>query len=625
MFRKFLALILALLISGESFVLPVSAVVTDGSATNWTRSKAEFLARKTLFGPTQTKIDQLFSAGSASAAVGILFPDQTGPSRTQFDSEMAALTASGFNWGDGGNMARYYQYHYARDPYEAKAKLSSLFEDIFAVNQNGGTIVYRDVKDLHDTLYSETLGNYKTMVKKVLFNGTSGDYAAGKFLDLLDGTDKRYPNENYARELLQLFLMGEYEPGKSKDAGDVRNYEETDVASLAKILTGFRSDSVTHQVSYDPTFHNTATGVVFLSGAASLSFPFYNSASGVLDLGVMDDSIMGNNGLADNALDYIFAKRDRQVAYFLADRLFRFYIHDHPTRTDLDPIVASILSNSFDLLPTVRSLLASDSMYSDTAMNAVMYKNPLELTIGTAKLLHATDSLAIDPLLRDTSLLGRFNWTPYIPGSVFGRDGFDENAKWYSTYIQNQWISYANTIAYNTSSGSYLPSDLLGNTRLVATGSLALSAVLTRTYTGHVDLGSGTVALVGSTGSLSFGSPSFSIPDIQAMFATGGLKIYSGSIDFSAHRLLVSSGSFTQSGITYPIASADFELLPSSEITRSIDAGEVIDRLESSLLLGRRLPDSVRTSLAGFLTTSETGATIAVHPIDASYMSKKIR
>lgn len=81
----------------------------------------------------------------------------------------------------------------------------------------------------------------------------------GKFLDLLDQSNKNSPNENYGRELIQLFLMGEYLPGDSKEKGSVRSYEETDVASVAKILTGFVSDPLTHKVSYDPVGHNTST------------------------------------------------------------------------------------------------------------------------------------------------------------------------------------------------------------------------------------------------------------------------------------------------------------------------------------------------------------------------------
>ncbi len=450
--RRLAAVTLALLLpSGQ--IVPAFAVSTDGTAANWTREKAEHLARKALFAATPAMVDSLYSAGSASAAAALLFPDANGPDRTLFDAEISNLTASGFNWGDGGHMNRLYHYRLARDPYEAKAKLSLLFEDIFSVN-NGSNISYRDVKDLHDLLFRESLGNYKAMVKKVLFNGVSGDYAEGKFLDLLDQSDKRYPNENYARELLQLFLMGEYEPGESKENGDPRNYEETDVAALAKILTGFRSDPNTHVVTYDPAYHNTSTGVVFLSGSANDAFPFYDSASGTLDLGLMDDSVLGNNGLADNTIDYVFSKRATEISLFVADRLFRFYVHNDPTRGQLDALASVLRSNSFELLPTIRFLLASDAPYSDASMNAVTYKNPVELTVGTLKLLHAGDS-SIDPLLSDTSLLSRFNWTPYFAGSVFGRDGFDDNAKWYSTYLQNQWISYANRIAYSTATGSF--------------------------------------------------------------------------------------------------------------------------------------------------------------------------
>lgn len=69
-------------------------------------------------------------------------------------------------------MARLYQYRYARDPYEAKAKLRSLFEDIFSVNQSD-QISYKDIIDQHDLIHTHTLGNYKTLVKKILFNNGS--------------------------------------------------------------------------------------------------------------------------------------------------------------------------------------------------------------------------------------------------------------------------------------------------------------------------------------------------------------------------------------------------------------------------------------------------------------------
>lgn len=110
------------------------------------------------------------------------------------------------------------------------------------------------------------------------------------------------------------------------------------------------------------------------------------------------------------------------MAYFLADRIFRFYVHDTPTRNDLENIVDSIISNGFELFPVVKSVLASNALYSEKSMNGVTYKNPLELAIGTAKILHASTPTDTDPMLADTGLLSRLNWSTYTPGSIFGRD-----------------------------------------------------------------------------------------------------------------------------------------------------------------------------------------------------------
>ncbi len=92
---------------------------------------------------------------------------------------MNSYTASGFNWGDGNHAIRYYQLTYALDPYEAKRKLFSLFEDIFATNiDSGRDIVYRDIADQHRLIYENMLGSYETLVKKILYNnGNPGDYA----------------------------------------------------------------------------------------------------------------------------------------------------------------------------------------------------------------------------------------------------------------------------------------------------------------------------------------------------------------------------------------------------------------------------------------------------------------
>lgn len=97
--------------------------------------------------------------------------------------------------------------------------------------------------------------------------------------------------------------------------------------------------------------------------------------------------VNGNNGLTDNAIEYIFAQRSDAIALFLADRIARFYIQDHPSRAELDFIAQIIKNNNFEILPSIKTILALDIVYADNSMNSIRYKNPLELNIGTIRFL----------------------------------------------------------------------------------------------------------------------------------------------------------------------------------------------------------------------------------------------
>ena len=160
----------------------------------------------------------------------------------------------------------------------------------------------------------------------------------------------------------------------------------------------------------------------------------------------------GNNGLTDNVIEYIFAKRSDQIALFLADRLARFYMQDTPSLNDIDMIASVIKSNNFDIYTSVKMILSMDIMYSEASMNSVRYKTPLDLAIGTLRLLRENNFSALvgDINLYDTNLLRRLGWTPYFAGSVFGRDGFDNSRKWLSTSTQAAWMNATNYFTYRT-------------------------------------------------------------------------------------------------------------------------------------------------------------------------------
>lgn len=426
------------------------AATTNWQATPWTRDKAYHLASKTLFSPTKTTVDQLYNAWSAAAAVNILFPDPNWPDRSSYSAQINAITGSSANFfSNTSQVEQLYLYRFYKDPYEAKAKLFQVFEDTFSVWKNwDGSITPLDIWYHFNILYANSLWNYKTMVKRVLFNNwSSWDYAMGKYLDLLD-MNKAYPNENYARELMQLFLMWEYLPyDKTKTLW--RNYTEAEVASLAKLITWFKSWP-NHTVYYSAADHNTTASVAFLTGALKSGdiFSFYNPATQTINSSLIPTSINGNNWLWDNVIDYIFSKRESAIALFLADKLYRFYVNDTPTQAQLEYIAWVIKANNFEIYPSVRTLLVSDMMYSDESMSAVLLKNPLDMVVWTAKLLDNSNSSKVTKIIFDNSIINALWWNPYSSPSIFGRPWFDQNKLfWWSDTI-NQWISYSTKYWY---------------------------------------------------------------------------------------------------------------------------------------------------------------------------------
>lgn len=267
-------------------------------------------------------------------------------------------------------------------------------------------------------------------------------------------------------------------------------------------------------------------------------------------------------------------------------------------------------------------------------MNAVAYKTPVELTIGTVKLLHYQHPSAIDPMLNDTSLLSRFNWTPYMPGSVFGRDGYDSNAKWYSTYLQNQWITYANRIAYSTSTGSYSVADYLPPATVPLTAATSVATSATSSYTGSVILTNGIAEVApaltgtGDTESLSFGMSNVKLPEFTIDTSYGKISVESGLYDPVGLSLSISSGSLlpTATGSSaVAVTMGSFAIDPSSTLARLPTVAEFLDKLEDELLLGRPLPFAARTKMETFLTTDESGNAIAFAPYDSTYQRKKVR
>jgi uncharacterized protein (DUF1800 family) len=150
-----------------------------------------------------------------------------------------------------------------------------------------------------------------------------------------------HPNENYARELMELFTLG------------VDNYTEQDVRESARAWTGWRVDNRSDTVSFNPALHDDGQ-------------KRFLGRSGNLD--------------GDDIIDIIFAQP--QCAKFFANSLLNWFVYNDPEPELVDGVAALLRKHDFELAPVVSTLLRSNVFYSARAYRALV-KSPVEFVVGT--------------------------------------------------------------------------------------------------------------------------------------------------------------------------------------------------------------------------------------------------
>lgn len=232
-------------------------------------------------------------------------------------------------------------------------KMTLFWHNHFATQTSGvnfSQIIYRH----HDLLRQNSLGNFKTLLKQVTLDPAMLIYLNGY------KNQKNAPDENYGRELQELFTLG-------VDSG----YTEQDVQEAARLLTGWTLSQPNGETFFEPTRHDT--------GNKTFS-SFYNNQ-------VIAGSSDGEQEL-DTLLDMICAKED--VSKYICRKLYRFFVYyviDATIETTIiEPLAATLRANNFEILPVLRQLLSSEHFFDEYARGAVI-KNPLDYYVSLHKLL----------------------------------------------------------------------------------------------------------------------------------------------------------------------------------------------------------------------------------------------
>ena len=243
-------------------------------------------------------------------------------------------------------------------------------------------------------------------------------YALGNFGDLLfrvirdpamlaylDNNDSRkgQPNENLARELMELFTLG------------VGNYTERDIKEGARALTGYTFE------------HNR--------------FVFRED-----DHDGGSKSILGTQGTLDGDGFVTAILGQRACSRFIAWKLYRFFVgrtpyaeseRDPPVRRFIGELGDAMLASRYDMRPVLRHLLLSEHFYGPRVIGELI-KSPAELVVGAVRSLH-TPVRDLSILLDAMDLMGQ---DLFQPPSVKGWDG---GRSWINTstlYVRQNILSF---------------------------------------------------------------------------------------------------------------------------------------------------------------------------------------
>jgi uncharacterized protein (DUF1800 family) len=228
----------------------------------------------------------------------------------------------------------------------------------------------------NELLRKMSAGNFHQFVRAI-----SRDPA---MLDYLNNTQNRkaHPNENYARELMELFTLG------------IGNYTETDVKQGARAFTGWAHDGQDYVFR---KFDHDAGPKTFLGRTGNFD--------------------------GDDIIDIILSPVT--AARFVGCKLFRYFAYEEIEDSLADAIGYEFRNGNYELRPLLKMILTSNAFYSEQAIGSQI-KCPIQLVLGTVRLLNLV-------MPAEGAILGPLNQMGQVPLSPPNVRGWPGGRMWINT------------------------------------------------------------------------------------------------------------------------------------------------------------------------------------------------
>ena len=298
----------------------------------WDIKKVGHLYRRASFGAAWTDLENGLKAGPEQTIDLLL---KGGPARKEFEDQTAEMARSIARANNGQFARASVGIPDAFEPAPAGEKLTLFWHNHFATSNvkvnNAGFMLGQ-----YDLLSRHALGSFRTLLQEI-----SKDPAMMVWLDT-SLSKKGKPNENYARELMELFSLG------------IGHYTEHDVREAARAFTGWEIRQ--GQAAFNPAEHDDG-----------------------------EKTILGDKGKWSGADIVRICLEQASTPYFIAGKIYRFLISETVPATHelLEPLASQFRRSDYDFGALVATMLRSNLFFSP-AVYRTRVKSPVDFALGIA-------------------------------------------------------------------------------------------------------------------------------------------------------------------------------------------------------------------------------------------------
>ena len=353
------------------------------------------LMRRAGFGATRDELEQLVEQGYENVVEDLINPGDPGvmPDDVirRYHSEMAEMR-------ELNSAGAYWMYRMVTTRNQLEEKLALFWHGLFATGYSKLNQASALVNQIN-TFRRHSLGSYKTMLVEL-----SKDPAMIIWLDNHDNHRDNI-NENYGRELLELFSMG------------VGNYTEDDIKECARAFTGWtlgNAEYMSTRASRDSIWPYSRINWHF-------NYRDYDHDDG-------EKTFLGHTGNFNGEDIVEIIVQQEATARFICTRLFQFFAADEVDEAGeavINDMMTSYFDSEYEIRSIMRTMFNSDYFKSEDARFARV-KGPVELVVGAVRMAgtYQEPTFGADQLARQTMYMGQ---GIFQPPSV---EGWHEGAEW---------------------------------------------------------------------------------------------------------------------------------------------------------------------------------------------------